>query len=151
MSLKVISSPIKAPLGFGSLFLAFVIACVYFIYQINLIFSAVALDGSCLYTFWQPSAVWWESPYWLVVFIVIGLLLWSAILGISSIFKHEVSGIVLGALAIVGLSAWLYGLAGMWAAMEVERGNISEEQFYEEGWVNWRMLDGPGKPCGKNN
>jgi hypothetical protein len=108
------------------------IVIFYFLYQLIFISSAVTgRVGSCIYEFWTPHQEWWRNPYWLVVAIVSGLLLLSTVLAIEGIARKDWTKVASGSLACVVLTLWLYGLSGLWNAMQFEKGEIPAEVWYE--------------------
>jgi len=115
--------------------LVLAIAIFYFLVQLTFMFfvTATGKQGICMYSFWTPSQNWWQSPYWLVVIIVAGLLILSLFLLVEGIASSSRTKVVTGVLAAAILAIWLYGLNGLWNAMLFEKGQISVEEWKQMG------------------
>lgn len=121
----------------------------FFLVAIN---TSMYGGGQCLHTSWLPEGSPWLSPYWLFVALVSGLSLFSIALLIDGIASGNRVNQVVGVSAALVLAIWLFGLNGLWRAMQYERGELSAEE-----WFSSRILDdrdwyrelGFFQPCGQ--
>lgn len=105
---------------------------VYLIFLYLLIFTALTLDGSCLYTFWLPNKWNFFTPYWMTVAVALVLMLW-ALLNLALCLREESRlwlHVAFYGVASVILAWWLYDLWGLWEAMAYERGEISGTDYF---------------------
>lgn len=116
----------------GALLFTTIAAISYFFFLFLLIFTAVTLDGHCLYTFWLKYTHVPFSPYWLTVVTVSILCLWAFGAFLHALLRRplQIGRIIYFAVAFVIVGGWLYDLHGFWNAMQYERNELSAEQFF---------------------
>ncbi len=135
-----VSQPIAR--DYPATFLVITTAGLYLIFQLIVLYGALMLEGVCLYSFWLPYEQWWLTPYWGFLVAIVGLFVLAMALFIRGCAGRYPVSIVAGLVLAISLGLWIYGMTGLWRAMQYEKGFIPQASWIAEaGGIDWLGFD----------
>ena len=117
----------------NKLLLSFVVAALYFFFQVLVIYSALQLNGACMHSMWLNESVL-IPPFWVFTVSVLLIFAYGLVIGFKN-FKHRKFGLKEWSFYltfVVVVILWLKSLHGMWVTFEYEKGNLTANQYYSE-------------------
>ena len=122
-------------------YLAFVMALVYFLFQLNVLFSAITGGGRCVYPTWQFHKYDLVTPFNLFLLIVVLLFCWFVGLSITVLSRRanvEWCFVLVGGVCFY---FWFIAFNGMWWMFEQERQTITKLEFVLKTDADPQLLD----------
>jgi len=127
--------------NFVMIYFAFVMALVYFLFQLNVLFSAISGGGRCVYPTWQLHKYDLVTPFYLFLFIVVLLFCWYFYLSVTVLSRRpnvEWFFVLVGGACFY---FWFVAFDGMWWLFEQERQAITKLEFFLKTGADHQLID----------